>query len=139
MKKMLNFALGYALAGMAGGVFFREFTKFNGYTGVTTLGKIHTHLFMLGMFMFMIVALFTVQTSLKEQKKFKIFLITYNMGVIVTTSLMLIRGIFQVLGSELSKGANASISGISGIGHILTSVGIVLLILALKDTAKNNS
>lgn len=139
MKKMLNFALGYALAGMAGGVFFREFTKFNGYTGVTTLGKIHTHLFMLGMFMFMIVALFTVQTSLKEQKKFKIFLITYNMGVIVTTSLMLIRGIFQVLGTELSKGANASISGISGIGHILTSVGIVLLILALKDTAKNNS
>lgn len=139
MKKMLNFALGYALAGMAGGVFFREFTKFNGYTSVTTLGKIHTHLFMLGMFMFMIVALFTVQTSLKEQKKFKIFLITYNMGVIVTTSLMLIRGIFQVLGTELSKGANASISGISGIGHILTSVGIVLLILALKDTAKNNS
>lgn len=57
MKKMLNFALGYAIAAMVGGVFYREFTKFSGFTGVTTLGKVHTHLFLLGMVMFMIVAL----------------------------------------------------------------------------------
>ena len=33
MKKYLNYALGYAVAAMAGGVFYREFTKFNGFTG----------------------------------------------------------------------------------------------------------
>ena len=49
MKKYLNLSLGYAVAAMAGGVFYREFTKLNGFTGVTTLGKVHPHLFLLGM------------------------------------------------------------------------------------------
>ena len=45
MKKYLNYSLVYAVAAMVGGVFYREFTKWNGYTGVTRLGKVHTHLF----------------------------------------------------------------------------------------------
>lgn len=49
MKKYLNLSLGYVIAAMAGGVFCREFTKLNGFTGVTTLGKVHPHLFLLGM------------------------------------------------------------------------------------------
>ena len=48
MKKLLNTAFIYALAAMAGGVFYREFTKYNSFTGVTSLGKVHTHLFLLG-------------------------------------------------------------------------------------------
>lgn len=39
MKKYLNYALVYAIAAMIGGVFYREFTKWNGYTDVTMLGK----------------------------------------------------------------------------------------------------
>ena len=38
MKKLLNTAFIYALAAMAGGVFYREFTKFNGFSGRTALG-----------------------------------------------------------------------------------------------------
>ena len=30
MKKYLNLSLAYAIAAMAGGVFYREFTKWNG-------------------------------------------------------------------------------------------------------------
>ena len=52
MKKYLNLSLIYAVAAMAGGVFYREFTKFNGFTGATALGKVHTHLFLLGMLIF---------------------------------------------------------------------------------------
>lgn len=48
MKKLLNTAFIYALAAMAGGVFYREFTKFNGFSGRTALGLVHTHLFLLG-------------------------------------------------------------------------------------------
>ena len=44
MKKLLNTAFIYALAAMAGGVFYREFTKFNGFSGRTALGLVHTHL-----------------------------------------------------------------------------------------------
>ena len=37
----------------------------------------------------------------------------------------------------LSAAANASISGIAGIGHILTGAGIILLLLSLKKLPKN--
>ena len=35
MKRYMNTALLYAVFAMAGGVFYREFTKFNGFTGKT--------------------------------------------------------------------------------------------------------
>ena len=68
MKKYLNISLIYAIAAMAGGVFYREFTKFNCYTGVTALGKVHTHLFLLGMLIFMLIALYAAPTNLQKQK-----------------------------------------------------------------------
>ena len=33
MKKYLNIAFAYAIAAMVGGVFYREFTKYSGFTG----------------------------------------------------------------------------------------------------------
>ncbi len=81
MKKYLNISLIYAVAAMAGGVFYREFTKWNTFSGVTALGKVHTHLFLLGMLMFMIVALFARDRSLSKQKTFRIFTYVYNIGV----------------------------------------------------------
>lgn len=38
MKKIMNTSLIYFVLAMAGGVFYREFTKWNGYTEPTTLG-----------------------------------------------------------------------------------------------------
>ena len=137
MKKYLNLSLIYAVAAMVGGVFYREFTKFNEFTGVTALGKVHTHLFLLGMVMFLIVSLFAARTNLKEQKMFRIFMVTYNIGVPLSAVMMVIRGITQVLNVSLSAGATAAISGISGIAHMLIGVGIVLFLLSLRKTAEN--
>ena len=136
MKKYLNMSLAYAIAAMAGGVFYREFTKWNGFTGVTALGKVHTHLFMLGMIMFLIVALFAERYPLSEQKTFRMFVRVYNMGVPVTSLMMAVRGITQVLDLPLSKGASSAISGIAGIGHILTGAGMILLLLSLRKAAR---
>ena len=132
MKKYINISLVYAVAAMAGGVFYREFTKFNQFTGVTALGKVHTHLFLLGMVVFLLVALFADRLALEKQKSFSTFMTVYNTGVPLTSVMLLVRGITQVLGLSLSKGTSAAISGIAGIGHILTGVGIVLLLLALR-------
>lgn len=49
MKRYVNAAFLYAVLAMAGGVFYREFTKFNGFSAKTTLGVVHTHYFLLGM------------------------------------------------------------------------------------------
>ena len=134
MKKYLNIAFVYAIAAMVGGVFYREFTKWQGFDGVTALGKVHTHLFLLGMMMFLVVALFSMHYDLESRRTFRLFLWVYNIG---TTVMLAVRGIVQVLGlSEgLSAGANASISGIAGIGHILTGLGIILLLVSLKKAA----
>lgn len=138
MKKMINISFIYALAAMAGGVFYREFTKFQSYTGVTALGKVHTHLFMLGTFVFLAAALFYDKCSLENSKKFRIFLFLYNIGVSLTAIMLAVRGITQVLGTSLSAGANASISGVAGIGHILTGVGFIMFFLALKEGAESS-
>ena len=122
---------------MAGGVFYREFTKYNGFTGVTALGKVHTHLFLLGMLVFLVVALYARQSGLGKNKTFRVSLWTYNIGVPLTAVMLPVRGVTQVLGLSLSSGASAAISGIAGIGHILTGVGIVTLLVSLKKLAKN--
>ena len=57
MKRYMNLALLYAVLAMVGGVFYREFTKFNGFTGKTTLGVVHTHYFLLGMVFFLLLLL----------------------------------------------------------------------------------
>lgn len=137
MKRYLNISLVYAVAAMVGGVFYREFTKFNGFDGVTALGKVHTHLFLLGMMMFLLVALFAAQGNLEKQRAFRFFLGMYNIGVPLTAVMMAVRGVTQVLGMSLSAGASASISGIAGIGHILTSAGLILLLVSLRRAAKN--
>ena len=57
MKRYVNASILYALIAMAGGVFYREFTKFNAFTGKTTLAVVHTHYFLLGMVFFLLLLL----------------------------------------------------------------------------------
>ena len=45
MKRYINYSIVYAVLAMVSGVFYREFTKLNGYTDWTTLAVVHTHYF----------------------------------------------------------------------------------------------
>lgn len=132
MKKYLNYSLSYGVMGLVCGVYFRQFTKIMGFTGITTLSKAHPHFLILGTMLFLIVALFSDRLDLEKDKTFALFMRIYNIGLPLTVLMMLIRGTLQVLGTPLSKGLNASISGIAGIGHILLGVGFILLIVSLK-------
>lgn len=137
MKKYINIAFIYAIAAMVGGVFYREFTKFLGFTGVTALGKVHVHFFALGMIMFLLVALFVERMELAGLKTLRAFMWTYNIGVSLAGIMLVVRGVTQVLGLALSSGASASISGIAGIAHVLVGTGFVLLFVSLKKAAKD--
>ena len=138
MKKLLNMALGYTVAAMVAGVFYREFTKFNNFTADTTLSVLHTHLFSLGMIIFLILALFALNSNLETIKGFNKNVVVYNIGVIGASILMFVRGVIQVLSIEISSAINASISGISGIFHIILAVGLIGIILSLRKIKKNN-
>ena len=78
-------------------------------------------------------ALFAGQYDLADQKMFRVFLVPYNTGVPLTAIMMAVRGITEVKGISLSGAFNSSISGMAGIGHILTGLGLVLLLLSLKN------
>ena len=86
----------------------------------------------LGMALFLILALFAKSGGLTEQRSFRIFLVLYNIGLPLMVVMLIIRGIIQVLGIVPAKGADASISGIAGISHIVLAVALGFLFAALK-------
>lgn len=134
VKRYANMAITYAVIAMIFGVFYREFTKFSHFTGRTNLSVLHTHYFLLGMFFFLVMMLAEKVLSFSDQKTGRL-LIAYQLGLNITGIGFLLRGLTQVWGTELSRGADASISGIAGIGHILTGVCIILLLLQVKKRA----
>lgn len=136
MKKLINTALIYFIAAMFMGVFYREFTKIYSYTGNTMLTGIHTHLMSLGVFLHLILAAFSFNYNISGDKWFKTFFLTYNISLVWTTLLMLIRGIIQVIGVQISSGLDASVSGIAGIGHIGMTVGLAFMFVILKNMVK---
>ena len=131
MKRYMNTALVYAVLAMAGGVFYREFTKFVGFTGETTLSVVHTHYFMLGMVLFLLLLLLEKSFSFTTARTGRV-LIAYHVGLNLTAVMFLVRGVTQALGTALSSGMDAAISGVAGIGHILLGVSLVLLLLQVK-------
>lgn len=134
MKRYMNTALVYAILAMVGGVFYREFTKFNGFTAKTTLSVVHTHYFLLGMVFFLLLVL-EKSFSFTGPKTGRI-LAFYHVGLNLTAVMLVIRGVTQVLGTALSSGMSAAISGMAGIGHILLGVSLVLLLVQLKRTVQ---
>ncbi len=135
VRRYSNLALVYAIIAMVFGVFYREFTKFNHFDGQTNLSVIHTHYFMLGMFFFLMLMMIEKSFSFSDGGVGKI-LIVYQIGLNITGIGFLMRGLTQVWETELSKGMDASISGIAGIGHILTGICIILLLLKIKKRAE---
>ena len=133
MKRYMNTALLYAIFAMVGGVFYREFTKLNGFTAKTALGVVHTHYFLLGMVFFLLLLLLEKNFSFTNAKTGKI-LVAYHVGLNLTAVMLVVRGVTQVLGMALPSGPSAAVSGIAGIGHILLAVSLVLLLVQVKGS-----
>lgn len=131
MKRYANTALLYAILAMVGGVFYREFTKFNSFTAKTTLSVVHTHYFLMGMVFFLLLLMLEKAFSFTGAKTGRV-LALYHVGLNLTAVMLVVRGVFQVLGTSLSAGMNAAISGIAGIGHILLGVSLILMLLQIK-------
>lgn len=130
-KRYMNLALTYAIIAMIFGVFYREFTKIINFAGDTTLSVIHPHYFILGMIFFLLLMIIQKNYSFSDKKTNK-YLIIYNIGLNITGISFLTRGITQVLEINLTKGINASISGIAGIGHFLIGLSLILLLLKIR-------
>ena len=129
LKRYIHTAIFYALMAMAGGVFYREFTKYNHYTGSTTLAFVHT--FILGMLFFLLLLVLEKSFSLTDQKTRRI-LTAYHAGLNLTVVMLLVRGILQVKEAAISKAIDTAVSGLAGIGHIVLCVSLILLLLRIR-------
>ncbi len=52
----------------------------------------------------------------------------------LTAVMLVARGVVQVLGTAISSGMNAAISGIAGIGHLVLGVSLTLLLIQIKHS-----
>ncbi|MEC5192367.1 MULTISPECIES: DUF2871 domain-containing protein [unclassified Arthrobacter] len=127
MKKLYYAALTYMIAGLVSGLLYREFTKANDFTGDSQLSVVHTHLLALGMLFFLTVLALDKTYDLSAVRMSNAFFWTYNAGLVLTTAMMVLSGVLTVQGATPS----AAIAGISGLGHIGLTAGLVLLFITL--------
>ena len=132
MKRIMNASIVYFVLAMVAGVFYREFTKFNDYSGTTVLSVLHTHLLVLGTGLFLIIAVVCKITDLANNKLFRKFFIIYNITLPYMVLMMLVRGIVQTTGTVLSRSLNGMLSGFAGLSHIGIMISLILLLISLK-------
>ncbi|GAA3520658.1 DUF2871 domain-containing protein [Actinocatenispora rupis] len=127
----------YMIVGVLSGLFYREFTKANHFTGDTQLAVLHTHLLALGMLGFLIVLALDKLFGLSGTTLFTAFYWFYNAGMVISVGMMGVHGCLTVLGDRIPD----AVPLVAGLGHILLTVGLILLFVQLgkrlKEPARN--
>ncbi|MEV0842421.1 DUF2871 domain-containing protein [Actinocatenispora sera] len=122
----------YMILGVTAGLFYREFTKAHHFTGDTQLAVTHTHLLTLGMLGFLIVLALDKQFRLSGTTLYTCFFWLYNAGIAVSVTMMGVHGCLTVLGAPVPD----AVPIVAGIGHIVLTVGLILLFVHLGKRLK---
>lgn len=138
MKKVMNTAIVYFVLAMVGGIFYREFTKWNDFSGQTVLSVLHTHLLALGTAVFLIIAVLFKITNLENNTLYKKFYLIYNISFPLMIIMMTFRGVVEVMNTSISHGIDAMISGIAGLSHIGLAVALFMLLISIKKELVNS-
>ena len=125
MNRLMNTAFTYMVLGLASGL-------------DTQLSTLHTHFLALGMLVFLVVLALDAVFSLTGRRSFTVFYWTYNIGLLVTVALQAVRGILTLDGQDPAT-TSAAIPGIAGLGHMILTVGLVALFVALRAGIKERS
>ncbi len=131
MKRLMNASIVYGVLGLVGGVFYREFTKLNGFTGFTTLSVVHTHYLMLGMVFFLMLVLLENNFHFICNKVRKC-LIFYHIGLNLTVIMLVVRGVVQVLSLNVSSAV------LFGIAHLILGISMVLVLISIRNCIKDS-
>ncbi|MFH4908291.1 DUF2871 domain-containing protein [Staphylococcus cohnii] len=136
MKKLMFSSAFYTLLGMLSGLFYREMSKAENFSGYSQLNVTHTHLLVLGTIMFLIFMVIEHQLKLTQHHTlFNYFFYVYHIGVLLTVAMQFVNGIATMKGYEVSP----AIAGISGLGHIAISIAFILFYVLLNKSINVNS
>ncbi|WP_133015689.1 DUF2871 domain-containing protein [Clostridium cuniculi] len=133
MKRLFNLSFFYLILGLALGVFFREFTKLNDFSGATTLNVAHTHTLVLGFIFFLVIVILEKVFTISNIKYFNIWLITYNIGLLSLISTLVARGILEILNKDF-----AGLPHIAGTSHAILGLSLIWLMIILKKSIFTN-
>lgn len=111
-----------------GGVFYREFTKLNGFT---ILSVVHTHYLILEMVFFLLLVLVEKNYSFINDKVRK-YLIFYHIGLNLTVIMLVVRGVVQVLSLNVSSAV------LFGIAHLILGISMVLVLFSIRNCIKDS-
>ena len=123
----------YGVLDLIGDVFYRKFTKLNGFTDFTTLSVVHTYYLMLGMVFFLLLVLVEKNFHFVATKVSK-YLLFYHNGLNLTVVMLVVRGVVQVLGLDV---LSAVLSGIAVIGHLNLCVSMILVLISIGNCIKD--
>ena len=129
MKRLFNLSFFYLILGLALGIFFREFTKLNDFSGATTLNVAHTHTLVLGFIFFLVIVILEKVFTISNIKHFNIWLITYNIGLLSLISTLVARGILEVLNKDF-----AGLPHIAGTSHAILGLSLIWFMIILKES-----
>ena len=136
-ENILDMSITYAVMGLLGGVFYREFTKYYRFEETTHLGKLHVHTLVLGLLLMMLLYIMVKNTDDDSVKILKKPICIYNTGLIFTLSNMTMIGIYEVVSDRVQTINITAMDGISGIGHIFLGVGLIYTLLIIKKIMLN--
>ncbi|WP_436862717.1 DUF2871 domain-containing protein [Staphylococcus caeli] len=129
MKKLMYSSAFYTLLGLLSGLFYREMSKAENFTGYSQLNVTHTHLLVLGTIMFLIFMVIEYQLKLTKHKQlFNSFFYIFHLGVLVTVAMQFVNGIAAMKGFSVSP----AIAGIAGLGHIMITLAFILFFVLLN-------
>lgn len=131
IRNSYKIATGYLVFALLSGLFYHEAAYYTEFTGVSVLRLVHSHAFGLGTLVFLLLPLFMNAFHIEEQKNFKAFLVTYNLGLIMSIGFMSVRGVIQLFELPISGFSDHMIGGLAGIGHVILTVGIIFLFRVL--------
>lgn len=130
---ILDMSITYAVMGLCGGVFYREFTKYYRFSDVTHLGKLHVHTLVLGLVLTVIFYILVKNVDADKVRSLKRPLNIYNLGLVFTVANMMLIGIYEVVSDRVATVNIMAMEGISGIGHIFLGVGLVYTLVRIKN------
>ncbi|MBK0347349.1 DUF2871 family protein [Aerococcaceae bacterium zg-ZJ1578] len=129
MKKLVRTSTVYAVLGTAAAVFYLAFTKQHHFEGTSLLSSLYLFIFALGTVFHLLLAVLEKLFTLSQHKLFNIFYLILNCGIILSSLVMLGKGMITVTGGQRSS----FLAAMTGMSHTVTLVAGVLFFLIINQ------
>ena len=121
-KDIMEFAVAYLFSGILAGAVYRELGKI--YTLDVKMAFVHTHLIVLGFIVSSIFYLLIKNINISNETVEKLYR-TYSFGIFLSFTIMFLHGLVDNFAPL--NAVKMTMVGISGIGHILITLAVILV------------